>query len=308
MAIGFEHLTMVVPSTSKSVFDLADSLGEPAATAELLRCNGLSRVPVAIGWSTADLIDAAIRQVLIEASSLRDRIGLVLLVHSLPAPAPHDVDLIALCLDPHGLADVPAVVITGQPCAILHQAIALAASWTSTADDKAVLIVGADVANHDQERIFFGSAMGDAAIAGLLIPNASRHQLLATLSDTKVYAWNGEYSPKEAVERFRSANPSMIRAAIENCLAMADLKVEDVSLICAHTPNRLIWDSVAALLRVPRDRIYDDRVVATGHLNSNDSFVHYLNAIQVGRLHPGDIAVLINAGFGGTRGCTVLRC
>jgi 3-oxoacyl-[acyl-carrier-protein] synthase-3 len=308
MAIGFEHLTMVVPSTSKSVFDLADSLGEPAATAELLRRNGLSRVPVATGWSTADLIGAAIGQVLAEASSLRDRIGLVLLVHSLPAPAPHDVDLVAVCLDPYGLADVPAIVVTGQPCAILHQAVALADAWIGTADDKVVLVVGADVANHDQERIFFGSAMGDAAIAGLMMPNASRHQLLASMSDTRVYAWNGEYSPKEAIERFRSANPSMIRAAIEKCLAMADLKAENVSLICVHTPNRLIWDSVAALLRVPRNLIYDDRISATGHLNSNDSFVHYLNAIRIGRLHPGDIAVLINAGFGGTRGCTVLRC
>lgn len=308
MPTGFEHLKMVVPHTSKSVFTLVDDLGEPAATAELLRRNGLSRVPVATGCTTADLIGAAIGQVLGEAKSLRDQIGLVMLAHSLPVPAPHGVDLVAVCLDRHGLADVPAVVITGQPCAILHQAVALADAWLATTDGKVVLIVGADVANHDQERIFFGSAMGDAAIAGLLMANASRHHLLASLSDTKIYAWNGEYSPLEAVEQFRSANPTMVRAAIESCLAMADLEMRDVSLICAHTPNRLIWDSVAALLRVPRNLIYDDRIVATGHLNSNDSFVHYLHAIEVGRLSPGDIAVLINPGFGGTRGCTVLRC
>lgn len=308
MPIGFEHLIMVVPHTEKSVFDIADCIGEPAATSTLLRRNGLSRIPVAVGWTTADLIGVAIEQVLQEATSLRERIGLVMLVHSLPVPAPHGIDLVAVCLDPHGLANVPAVVVSGQPCAILHQAVALANDWLCTTDDGVVLVVGADVANHDQERIFFGSAMGDAAIAGLLMANASRNQLLGSLSDTKVHVWEGEYSSQEAVERFRSANPSMIRAAIEGCLAAAGLGMKDVSLICAHTPNRLIWDSVAALLRVPREMIYDDRIAATGHLNSNDSFVHYLHAIETGLLHPGDIAMLVNPGFGGTRGCTLLRC
>lgn len=32
MPIGFEHLKMVVPHTKKSVFDIADCIGEPAAT------------------------------------------------------------------------------------------------------------------------------------------------------------------------------------------------------------------------------------------------------------------------------------
>ena len=308
MPIGFEHLIMVVPHTEKSVFDIADCIGEPAATSTLLQRNGLSRIPVAIGGTTSDLMGVVIEKVLQGASSLRERIELVMLVHSLPVPAPHGIDLVAACLDPHGLTDVPAVVVSGQPCAILHHAVALANDWLSTSDEGVVLVVGADVANHDQERIFFGSAMGDAAIAGLLMANASRNQLLGSFSDTKVYAWEGEYSSEETVGRFRSANPSMIRAAIEGCLIAAGLGITDLSLICAHTPNRLIWDSVAALLRVPREMIYDNRIAITGHLNSNDSFVHYLHAIEAGLLHPGDIAMLVNPGFGGTRGCTLLRC
>jgi 3-oxoacyl-[acyl-carrier-protein] synthase-3 len=70
----------------------------------------------------------------------------------------------------------------------------------------------------------------------------------------------------------------------------------------------MIWDIVSELLRFPRSKIMTDYIEDTGHLNSNDSFVHYARAVTDSRLRPGDIALLVNPGFGGTRGCTALRC
>ena len=68
----------------------------------------------------------------------------------------------------------------------------------------------------------------------------------------------------------------------------------------------MIWDTVAELLRFPRERIMTDYLNETGHLNSNDSFVHYIRAVDEGKIQDGDLVLLINPAFGGTRGCTLI--
>ena len=307
-SLGFEHLEMVVPATSRSVFSLLDDSVDAAAERERLERHGLSRVPVATGSTTAMLMSEAISLVLAQVTAPHERVGLVMLVHSLSFPAASGADFVDACLDRHGLHRVPAVAVSGQPCAILHQAVALAGCLLRNSPAKGVLVVGADVANNDSERVFFGSAMGDAAIAGLLVANASRHQVLATFTDTDIYAWEGELSPPEAIDRFRTANPLAIRTAILTCVASAGMHLGDLAMIVPHTPNRLIWDAVAALLKMPRNFIRDDGITQTGHLNSNDAFIHYLRFHQAGDLKRGDIALLVNPGFGGTRGCTLMRC
>jgi len=206
-SMGFEHLEMVVPATSRSVFSLLDSTADTTAERELLERNGLSRVPVATGSSTAALMSEAISRVLEHVATPCERVGLVMLVHSLPFPVAPGADFITACLDCHGLDRVPAIAVSGQPCAILHQAVALAGGLLRDAPREGVLVVGADVANHDDERLFFGSAMGDAAIAGLLVANSSRHQVLATFTDTDIQAWEGELSPPEAISLPRRQSP-----------------------------------------------------------------------------------------------------
>jgi 3-oxoacyl-[acyl-carrier-protein] synthase-3 len=209
---------------------------------------------------------------------------------------------------PIGLRDLEVIAVSGQPCAILHGAIGLAVDWLKTLDESAaLLVVGADVANHDGERCFFNSIMGDSAVAGLLTSASQRHRVLATYVETNIIAPGGELSEVDLIAKFRVHNAQYICAAIEACLAKAGLLIGDISLIAPHTPNRQIWDLVSELIRFPRERILTEYLEQSGHLNSNDSLAHYIRAVGDGRICQGERVLLVNPGFGGTRGCTLLQ-
>lgn len=308
MRCGFEHLISVVPEKRIAIAEIAPegNLDEIALHATI--SNGLSHLPIADGHTTASLAALAVTKLLHQRKDLLPRIEAIILAHSLPLAAPPSIDLLAPCLSVGSLEHIPAVAITGQPCAILHSAIQLARTWLLNLNpESGVLVLGVDVANHTTERFFFNSAMGDAAVAGVLTRNALNQIVLASTTETNVLAYDGELSMPQAIARFRVENPTAIRTAIENCLTVAGITLNDVRLIVPHTPNNTLWPVVAALMRLPQNRILTDYMKETGHLNSNDSFIHFLQAVQSGKLIQGDIALLVNPGFGGTRGCTLLQ-
>lgn len=308
MTCGFEHLIAVVPPTRRLVADLARETGLDSVALEATLRNGLREVPVAAGEVTSGLAAAAVKKLFAQRPDLQSCVRALILCHSLPMPAPAGVDLLGPCLNAGDLAGLPAVAITGQPCAIMHSAIQTARTWLSgLATGEGVLLVGADVANRSEERLFFNSAMGDAALAGVLVARASRHRVRASVTVTQVRAWLGELSPDEAIAQFRAANIAAIRGTAERCMAAAGIGLDELALVVPHTPNMLLWDAVAALMRLPRQNFLTDHIGETGHLNSNDSFVHYKHAVDDGRLAADDLALLINPGFGGSCGCTLMQ-
>lgn len=291
---------------SRDVQELAIAAGLSEEERQKLRVGGLSQIPVA-----AVPLDTLISEVLDELQLRewdRRTCTLAVFTHSLelnPAQLSKISAYLSVLLP--GLA-VPPILITGRPCSVLHLGIEIAASYVQSKMAGTALVIGADAAPTLDDRFFFGSAMGDAAVGLVLGGTASVGELLAVRSTWQILASEGARSPQPDIERFRAQNPTAIRGVISETLADAGLDWSDLSAIVPHTPYRSIWDTIAALCRFPRERILDDGVERTGHLNSNDVLVHLVAALQDGRLRPGDIAALVSPGFGGTRGCTLIRC
>ena len=305
---GFEQIVYEMPTQLVNVDILARKAGFGDDTIARLHTGGLRRVPVGNGTPLPHLVRRAIDQLTTSIPDLSDRTYGVVFAHSIPILAPADVSFLALCLDDYHLDAIPRVAVSGQPCAILHFAVQLAGYWLEEAPNAhGVLLIGADQAYSAGERIFFGSAMGDVAVAGFVTRKAIRNQVLASVSQCEVIAYEGELSPKKDIARFRQQSPFYIRNAIETCLLRGGIELDDLTYIVPHTPYTMIWDTMAELLRFPRERILTDYLYETGHLNSNDSFVHYVRAVREGQIKDGDLALLVNPAFGGTRGCTLIR-
>jgi 3-oxoacyl-[acyl-carrier-protein] synthase-3 len=149
--------------------------------------------------------------------------------------------------------------------------------------------------------------MGDSVFAGFISGRSDENTILSSITNTEIIASGGELSPPDEILAFRAKNPAYIRHAIQLCLEKAGMGLEDVSHMVPHTPYNMIWDVVSELLHFPRERILTEYLPDTGHLNSNDSFVHYARAAADGRIEPGQICLLVNPAFGGTRGCTIIR-
>ena len=304
--LGIDGIAIALPP-GRLVSDLADSVGFGADTASTLRGNGLSAVPVAETGPFVDFALESVDRILADFPDARADVRLVLLAHSAPLLTPGDGNILADLIERTGLDSAISFAFTGQPCAVLHTAVHWALSALDDEADGSALVIGADRANHPEERFFFGSAMGDASVALLLGRRSERGRILGGHQHTELHASEGEWSAPAAIAAFRERNPLLIRSGIERCLEQAGCTLDELAAIVPHTPYLRIWDTVANLLRYPRERIVTDYIGDTGHLSSNDSFVHFHRATLNGHINPGDLVLLVNPGFGGSRGFTLIR-
>ncbi len=307
--MGIEALVCVLPEARKTVQTLVQEAGAGDEYLQRLLANGLLSIPVDDeGSSVATLVTRAIRRLVADVPSVPSRTIAILYGHSLPFYAPEGHAFFETATEGLPFGDVPGIAIGGQPCSVMHSVVRLAAGMVAAAgDDHGVLVIGADKAYRPTERLFFGSAMGDGSVAMFISRRGASDRILSCISDTHIDAFDGERSDADAIAAFRAANPARIRVAIMRCLSEAGLTIDQVKYLVPHTPYGAIWDLVADLLRIDRARILTDYLGETGHLSSNDVFVHYERAVRDGLITAGDLTLLVSPGFGGTRGCTLIR-
>lgn len=200
---------------------------------------------------------------------------------------------------------VPILYLSGLPCAITHMAVKSAVAQIEKGRYDRILVFGADKAYSDCERNFFGTIMGDAVVGMMLERGEGLHEVVACWLDTVLFASEGENSDQGSIQKYRETLPLLLRDAYRNCLNKGGLNAVD--FIAPHTSGREIWDVFAGMVHIKRARILDDNIIRTGHFNSNDSFYHYFTHCEDETIGSGKTAMLINPGFGGTRGCTILR-
>jgi len=224
---------------------------------------------------------------------------IIYIAHSMPFAKGHNNQNLLRTID------APIIWLSGIPCAITHMALKLAAVQILSEKHCHILVIGADKAYSKRERFFFGTVMGDAVVAMMIEKCIGLHEIVLSRLDTELIAPEGENSDVSAMQKYRDTLPLFLRDAYHNCLSESGL--EAVDYIAPHTPNRGIWDVFAKLTGFNREKILDDYISETGHFNSNDSFYHYFTHCENDTILPSQSAMLINPGFGGTRGCTILR-
>ncbi|MFI6999339.1 3-oxoacyl-[acyl-carrier-protein] synthase III C-terminal domain-containing protein [Nocardia sp. NPDC050175] len=299
-AVPLQAAAAAAATSMCDVQALAFDVGLPEAERRKLRDGGLRAVPIA----KSDLA-SLIREVVERLAQTDCRA--VVFAHSLELDDTVCGHLVDLLKDAIPSLEQAPLLLSGRPCSVIHLGVELAARLWRRKPDGTVLLLGGDVAENHDARFFFGSAMGDAVVGMMFGGVSVLGDILATSSSWHVVAADGAASSADDIARFRAENPTAIRQTITDALAKADLTWSDLSAIVPHTPYRTIWDMIAQLCQFPRDRILDQGISETGHLNSNDVVVHMIAAIDDGRLSSGDVAALVSQGFGGARGCTLVR-
>lgn len=309
MNCGFEEIVYTLPPEQADIEYLVNDTTIDKDVLSKMHANGLEKIHLDNDVLLHVLIRKTIKTLARKIKDLSKRTYNIIFAHSLPLLAPIDVRFIDMCIKGLGFTDAICYSINGQPCSIFHMAVQLAGYLvTSVPDTSGIVLIGADKGYSTDERFFFNSAMSDVVIAGFLTGSSGNNRILSSYSHSALYAYDGERSPAHQIIKFRQANPSFIRYAIENCLSKAGKEPGDLTYIVPHTPNKLIWDTVSELMKFPRNKILTKYLSETGHMNSNDSFVHYVRAVNEGLIKKGDIVILVNPGFGGTRGCTLISC
>ena len=195
-------------------------------------------------------------------------------------------------------------------------------------DIRSVLVVAAcresyllDYAN---ERSRFMFNFGDGAVAGLLVKNGGRNELLGSYGITdgslslqvKVPS-GGSVSPNGGYRYLDVADPAAMKdvldrvslrnfvAAAEGALVRSGATLADVGYLCGiHMKPSMHRALVEALgLDATRAAYLDD----TGHMSGVDPLLALDRAARAGRLHDGDLVLLLAAGTGYTWAASVVR-
>ena len=286
MSYGFKNLIYRIPQQLVHIEKLVKEAKLPNEVLENMKNGGLEYIPI-FQEDRVHILKDALKN--LDLSN----VGGAVIAQSIPFKI--DIDF-----------DIPVTTISGQPCVITHLGINLALQWYKEIK-KDILLIGIDKSQSINERLYFNSAMGDVIIIGVVSNQNIKHKILSTHTHSYIFADNGEFSNSDDINKFRENNPLLIRENILTNLKKANLKLTDIKHIFPHTPYLQIWDLMSKVLNYPRERIWTNYINQTGHLNSNDSFFHYLKAIENNIIQKGDKVLLINNGFGGSRGSSILE-
>ena len=192
----------------------------------------------------------------------------------------------------------------------LHNVLAVAASRESYLID------------YENERARFMFNFGDGAVAGLLVRDSGRNEVLGSYGVTdgslslqvKVPSagsanWNGGYrfldvaEPELMKQRLDEVSLRNFVAAAEGALQRSGATLADVAYLCGIHMKRSMHDAIRDALGIERAAYLDD----TGHMSGVDSLLALDRAARAGELADGDLVLLLAAGTGYTWAATVIR-
>ena len=177
--------------------------------------------------------------------------------------------------------------------------------------------------DYENERSRFMFNFGDGAVAGLLVGDSTRNEVLGAHTLT-----NGAYALQVKVPGGGSVEPEgyryldvqdpqemkggLDRESLPNFLAVARGAVErsgltpaDIAFVCPLHTKRSMFLTLLAELGMREDQaVYLDD---TGHMSGVDSLLGLDRAVRDGRVRDGDAVLLLSAGTGYTWAATVVR-
>jgi 3-oxoacyl-[acyl-carrier-protein] synthase-3 len=178
--------------------------------------------------------------------------------------------------------------------------------------------------DYTNERSRFMFNFGDGAVAGLLVKDGERNELLRShgLTDGSLslqvkvpsggsVSPNGGYrfldvdNPGAMKERLDETSLDNFVLAARGALERSGLTLDDISFVCALHMKRSMHAALLGVLGVAADRaeFLDD----TGHMSGVDSLLGLDRAARAGKLADGDIVLLVAAGTGYTWAASVVR-
>ena len=192
---------------------------------------------------------------------------------------------------------------------------------------KNVLVVAAcresHLVDYANERSRFMFNFGDGAVAGLLVGDADRNEVLGAHAIT-----DGSYSLQVKVAAGGSVDPGGYRyldvadpqsmkggldqvslpnfiAAARGAVERSGLTMDDLAFVCPLHTKRSMYMALLSGLGMRDDQaVYLDD---TGHMSGVDSLLGLDRVVREGRVRDGDAVLLLAAGTGYTWAATVVR-
>ena len=176
-----------------------------------------------------------------------------------------------------------------------------------------VLVIGAETLSRITDWEDRGTAILFADGAGAVVLEATDGpgQLLGwdLASDggarSLLYADVGGYLKMDGREVFRRAVRVMVDSG-QKSIEQAGVTIDDIALVVPHQANIRIIEAAATRLGVPMDKVALV-LQRTGNTSSASIPLALVDAVEQGRVHDGDLVLLVGFGAGMTSASAVIR-
>lgn len=231
-----------------------------------------------------------------------------------------------------GLKEIPCLDIR-QQCTGFIYGLSIADAYIRTGAFKHVLLIGSEVhstgldvstagrdvtvlfgdgagavvlgrATDDQSMILSTHIHADGSEAEILwteYPASARHPRISAeaMAERKHYpAMNGKKVFKHAVTR--------MPAAIMEGMVVNNLKLDDIDMVIPHQANLRINQMVAKMIGLPDDKMHNN-IQKYGNTTAASIPICMHEAIELGKIKPGNLVCLVAFGAGLTWGSAFLR-
>jgi 3-oxoacyl-[acyl-carrier-protein] synthase III len=197
-------------------------------------------------------------------------------------------------------------------CSGFVYALVAAHGFIGAGADK-ILVVGSETLSRITDWEDRGTAILFADGAGAVVLEAvdGRGQLLGWdlgsdgAAQSLLYADVGGYMKMDGREVFRRAVRVMVDSG-KKSLAQAGISIHDLALVVPHQANLRIIEAAATRLGLPMEK-FATVLHRTGNTSSASIPLALVDAIENGRVHEGDLILLVGFGAGMTSASAVIR-
>jgi 3-oxoacyl-[acyl-carrier-protein] synthase-3 len=211
-------------------------------------------------------------------------------------------------------------------CTSFMYALSIGSSLIRTGAVKNALVVGADTLSRCMDWTNRGPAVlfGDGAGAVVLETVGTTSAVIGEVfgcdtADREMLRINGigllsrEAGSQPGTVTWEFDGPEIYRKAVDAMVAASKrvihkcgVTVDEIDLVIPHQANQRIIESVAKRLRISGDRVYSN-VERRGNLSSASIPVALVEALEEGRINPGDTLLIPAFGGGLTWSAHLLR-
>ena len=309
--ITLEAVSAYVPPTVVPIESISGGPdGLPEVQAKVFRrFYGLDSVR----WDPEAGLGEILLQAIRKLSALHGRehlVKYVIAARTLQAVMPETINVVRQVCAQAGLSHTNSFAVTQHACASGLLAVDVAGRLLATDPDKeslALVLVGEKAFTPSARYIPATTVMAEGTAAVLVSRNGSADRVLAYATRTHGRYNNGLLLTPELAAQFQQEYPHAVVEVVHEALRAAGLTLADIDLVLPHNVNRVSWTRLCELLGYPMDRVFMDNIPVTGHCFCADPFINLQNAVERGRLNPGDRYVMVAVGLGSTFSAMVLE-
>ncbi|MFD9908406.1 3-oxoacyl-[acyl-carrier-protein] synthase III C-terminal domain-containing protein [Streptomyces sp. NPDC059063] len=222
-----------------------------------------------------------------------------------------------------------ATQISNSSCAAGVDSLALAGQRLLLTDDRAALVVAADlwrqphVDRFDSNpnfvfsdgaaavvlsreagyaRLLSAASLTDPVLSGLHAPVPSDRTPIDITARARAF-FETRMSPEDAHARLQSG----LTATIDAALGLADATLDDVACAILPAVGKEFLQRYLDMLKIPSSRTTWDHYMTTGHIGPGDQFSGLAHLMDTGRCSSGDVILLIGEGIGFQMSVAVLK-